>query len=47
MNAIEQVYTIAMAVLGPEQHVELCAKLLGIDLDILRAWLARRREGQR
>ncbi len=29
-----------------EQIIALCAALLEVEIDILRAWLARRKEGQ-
>jgi hypothetical protein len=40
----EMVYQYVVTVLDVDQRVALCARLLGIDVDILRAWLARRRE---
>ncbi|MBV5322601.1 MAG: hypothetical protein JZU60_02050 [Ilumatobacteraceae bacterium] len=44
MTPLEFIYQYAALSLEAEQRVILCAKLLCVDIDTLRAWLARREE---
>jgi hypothetical protein len=43
MTPLEFIYQYA-TMLEKEQRITLCAKLLCVDIDTLRAWLARREE---
>lgn len=46
MTPYDFIYQYAMRILQEEERLNLCARLLSVEPDILKAWLTRRANNQ-